>query len=348
MTGVDFPVVARVEAAPALQRDAHGSKVISVSRQARRGGFHPLWRRGLTDDGESAVLIVAAERQWRNHASVFNPRQRFQFREQLVEKLNLLLWPAVARFRQRLPECEDTVWIEPWLHGAQAGETTNEQPCADQQNKRERKLRDDKSGAQPLTARAAGRSPRRFLKRLLDLRARRLQCGDQAEDQTGQKSDTKGEGDDRAVDADLIEPRQIGWAHRDQRVGTPPGEQESGCGAEQREQQRLDQKLAHDLKPTRTKRRADRDLALSPGRTSEKEIGHICTCNQQDERDRRGQHKERGTHVADHIGLKIDGPLGPTGVGIGILFRELRGDRLQIRRRRAQIDARFQPTDNRK
>ncbi len=47
-----FPGVARVEAAAALQRDAHGSKVISVSRQARRGGFHPLWRRGLTDDGE--------------------------------------------------------------------------------------------------------------------------------------------------------------------------------------------------------------------------------------------------------------------------------------------------------
>ncbi len=114
---------------------------------------------------------------------------------------------------------------------------------------------------------------------------------------------------------------------------------------EQGEEQSLDQKLPDDLKTIRPQRCPDRDLALPSGGAGEKEIGHIRAGDEQNERDRRAQDKERRAHVADHIGLQIDRALRPAGVGVGILFRQLRGDGLQIRRRPSQVDAWFQPTD---
>ena len=91
------------------------------------------------------------------------------------------------------------------------------------------------------------------------------------------------ERDDRCARGDQI----------DQRAAAPEREQDAGRGAEQRQQQALDQQLARDEPARRAERQPDAQLALPRGGLREQEIGHVRARDEQHHRDDAEQHEQR-------------------------------------------------------
>ena len=110
--------------------------------------------------------------------------------------------------------------------------------------------------------------------------------------------------------------------------------------------ERFRKKLPNDLSTACPERGANRNFALARRGTREQQIRDIGARDKQHESNRREQHQQRRPHVTDHIVMQRSDEFTASGVGIGILLRQLRGDRLQIRRRLTKIDARFQAADN--
>ena len=139
-----------------------------------------------------------------------------------------------------------------------------------------------------MTAHPAGRTARRFLERLLDLRARGLQRRNQAKDQTRQARDAKGERDHQTVDPNLVQSRKIGRPVGDEGIDAPPGEEQSGGAAEKREKRSLDEELParseNDSLPARFE---SQSRVRASGRAREKKVGDIGAGDQEDKSDRR-------------------------------------------------------------
>ena len=80
----------------------------------------------------------------------------------------------------------------------------------------------------------------------------------------------------------------------------PGGSQgESRHTAKERQQEALDQELAHESRPARAERGADRELVHATGRADEGEVGHVHAGYEQDEA-HRGEHQVQRASRARH------------------------------------------------
>src|SRR6185436_20257943 len=87
----------------------------------------------------------------------------------------------------------DAVDLEPRIDLARPPEAAQEQPRGDERHRRERHLGDDEGVAEEQPASALAGAPRLLLERADDGGARRLERGDQAEDDAGDERDHGGE-----------------------------------------------------------------------------------------------------------------------------------------------------------
>ena len=87
-----------------------------------------------------------------------------------------------------------------------------------------------------------------------------------------------------------------------------PDDQHADNAAQQREQQALNQELAHQARARRTQRRAHRDLALPRRRAREQEVAHLGARDEEQHRHRAGQREEKRARSADHEAVERDQP----------------------------------------
>ena len=71
-----------------------------------------------------------------------------------------------------------------------------------------------------------------LLQRFIHVRTRNLKSRKNREEQSAHDSGCKGEGDNRPVDLDLIEPRNVARTEDAQEINSPPGEKKPGAGAD--------------------------------------------------------------------------------------------------------------------
>ena len=94
-------------------------------------------------------------RQGRDRARRFNPRNRFQSRDDLIKKSPNDFFVLVLRFRQADAKREQIFRFDAGIHLLEFDETAHHQPRADEQNQSDRDFGDNKPIANALTANAA-------------------------------------------------------------------------------------------------------------------------------------------------------------------------------------------------
>ena len=103
-----------------------------------------------------------------------------------------------------------------------------------------------------------------------------------------------------AVDANRVHPRQPTGRQRDQRPQREPGCTEPNRTCDERQ----DETLTHDLTGETTTGRSEGDPDSELGTPDlspyEQQVGHVRTCDQQDEPDRPEQKGHRKAHFSNH------------------------------------------------
>jgi hypothetical protein len=123
---------------------------------------------------------------------------------------------------------------------------------------------------------------------------RRAQRGAQgrndAEDERRHERDHDGEEDDAAVEPDRFDARE-GFSRQCQhRLHAPPGEQQAGDGAEERQHEPFGDELSHDAGRAGAERRADRELPLPRSGAREHQVRDVRASDQQHDGD--GPHQD--------------------------------------------------------
>src|SRR5436309_4189250 len=157
-----------------------------------------------------------------------------------------------------------------------------------------------------MPSQAAAEATRALLERVVEIGARRLQRRRQAEDQTGRERDDHRERKHGAVDADLLNVRQVEPAQRAKDAGAPEREQQPQRAAEQREQRAFGQQLADQAKPSGAESGADGDLALARRRARQQQVRGVGAGDEQNESDRTEENQKGKLHVRDHMLVQAD------------------------------------------
>src|SRR6266516_5710715 len=157
-----------------------------------------------------------------------------------------------------------------------------------------------------MPSQAAAEATRALLERVVEIGARRLQRRRQAEDQTGRERDDHRERKHGAVDADLLNVRQVEPAQRAKDAGAPEREQQPQRAAEQREQRAFGQQLADQAKPSGAESGADGDLTLARRRARQQQVRGVGAGDEQNESDRAEENQKGKLHVRDHMLVQAD------------------------------------------
>ncbi len=188
---------------------------------------------------------------------------------------------------------EDVVGGEARRDGLQADETADEEPGADQQHQREREFGNHQQAAQAvarqtqtavaLTAAAGG------FERRVQVHFDGAPGGGDAEEKAGDEGDAEGEGQNGAVDGDVLQPRNVAGIDGAHHVEGPLGDEEAGGAAHDGEQKAFGQQLADDAQAARAQRGADGDFLFAGGGAREQQVGDVGAGDQQNQRDRAEQ-----------------------------------------------------------
>ena len=132
-------------------------------------------------------------------------------------------------------------------------------------------------------------------------------------------------------DVDLADARHLAAQDGDDETDAEARDRESRGAAEEREQGRLGEELAHDAAAARAEGRADRELLAAAERPGQHEVGHVRARDQEDEAHRAEQHEQRRPHIADEVLVQRDDRRPPALVVRGVLGRKPRGDGVHLR-----------------
>src|SRR6185295_15823154 len=125
---------------------------------------------------------------------------------------------------------------ETGLHALELPEAPDEEPGTDQEHDRESDLGEDQEGARQPAAAIPGLALAAVAERGLEVRARRVEGGQQPEEQAGREREAEGEGEHRSVDADLLGARDPGAEEADQERRAAPGEEGAEKTADERQE----------------------------------------------------------------------------------------------------------------
>src|SRR5215213_7632598 len=102
-----------------------------------------------------------------------------------------------------------------------------------------------------------------FLERAADVELRSLQGGRESEGDAGERRETEREGKHAVVDVNLVDARCAFREYRNQRIGQPNAEEQTGDAADGGEEQAFREHLPNDSCAARPHGRTDRDFFLS-------------------------------------------------------------------------------------
>jgi hypothetical protein len=92
----------------------------------------------------------------------------------------------------------------------------------------------------------------------------------------------------------LWRDRQVWGQVRADEIDAHVGDPDGTPGAEHRENEALGEQLPHDPAAARAEGGPERHLPLATGAPGDQQAGHVCACDQQDERRRRLEKCEEG------------------------------------------------------
>ncbi len=138
--------------------------------------------------------------------------------------------------------------------------------------------------------------------------ARRVQGRDQPEHQP--RDDRHGHRErqhppiERHDGSGLADTGETSGVHGEQRADARHAQRHAKYAAGQREQDAFGQQLADDAAAPRADRRTNGNFTLTSRRAGEQQVGDVCACNQQHQRNRAQQDPECGADVGDEFFLQ--------------------------------------------
>ena len=180
--------------------------------------------------------------------------------------------------------------------------------------------------------------------RFLEVHTRQPPRGPQPEEKRGDGRKGNGEGQDRAVEPDLVDARQIGRRKPQDGSNARVGGQHTGRSGQRREGTRLHEELPHQIAAAGPDGRPHNDLAAARLGPCEKQPGDVHARDEQHESDRAEQDVERRLDVAGDVILERIHEDPVSGIVGRILLLELLADDvhlgLDLDRRDAWLQAR--------
>ena len=255
-------------------------------------------------DGHAAAPLVALENTHCGEAGGIDPGYGLEALEQGLGEL--LRSGCVVPVPRRIDlEGDEVLRLDPEVHGGQIRERPDEEPSAEEEQQRHGDLGRHEGLAQ---ASAAPQHARRFgLERRREIRARRRERRRQTEHDAGQHR----EAERKRQDPQIRHRRHdrgtagIGEEAQDHRRAANR-QRQSRQSSDDGERQTFDEKLLHEPGSRRAERQSRGDLALTPGRAGEQQIGDIRAGDHQHAAGNRHQYPER----LRQLGAEVRVPLG--------------------------------------
>ncbi len=229
---------------------------------------------------------------------------------------------------------EDVVRCESWRDALQADEAADQQSGTNEQYERNGEFGDDEQATEAVAfqiktaigrpAAAAGFEGRVWIE--FDGAPRRSE----AEEHAGRERKAECEGQNRAVDSDFIEARNVAGIHGADEHKAEASYEESGDASEEAEKHALRQELPRQAVPACSQCRANGDFLFTSRGASEQKVGDVGTGDQQDERYRPEQHEQWAAYVADYLLLQADDIHAVAGVAL-VFDTNAAGDDVDIR-----------------
>jgi hypothetical protein len=171
------------------------------------------------------------------------------------------------------------------VHARELDEAANEEAGAGQQHDRQRHLRDDERSAQTLRAASGGAAVAALAQRIRDPAACRLQRRQNAEGEAGQERRGQREERDRAVEAHVLEARNVCRLRGDQGSSSPERDRESGRAAGEAEDERFGEELTEQPSAAGAERDPHREFGAARRRAREQQVGHVRAGDEEHEAD---------------------------------------------------------------
>ena len=200
------------------------------------------------------------------------------------------------------------------IEGDEADEAGEEKTRSHQEHEGQRHLRGGQDGTRPVGAQQteAARGPRVPLDEGSEQAASgRLERGDGAEQQSDRHRQPEREGEDDAVEPDLVQPRHRDRHQRGHGAKHGGGRRQPQRAAAQAQQDALGEELTHDPAPAGPQRSADRELAPAGHPAREQQSRDVDAGDEQHEQGGPGQRHERRPVLADHLLQQRNHPRHP-------------------------------------
>src|SRR6185437_2659772 len=123
----------------------------------------------------------------------------------------------------------------------------------------------------------------------------------EAEEQSGEQSSSRGKRQDAPIDGNRMQVQEVSWTYREKKVRAPNRERHADSTADQRQENAFRKKLARDSPRTGSDGGAYRDLSLSRRSSRQQEARYVSAGNQQHESDGAKQDKQSRTKLARHL-----------------------------------------------
>ena len=213
--------------------------------------------------------------------------------------------------------------IEAGIDEQQLAQADAEKRGRRRQYERQRDLCGDERAAKPRRAGGVGRRRRpQAIRRGIDPPHRR-----KARCQPRSRRRADREQDNRRIESNRVEPRQIGG--RLERLHEPSGEQQPGASAGGRQEQAFDRDLPEQPRASRAERRAQGEIAPPRRQLAEGQADEVHARDQEHQRRTgKGQQDDRRLGGDDLLVQRHD-PERAIAIGVGILPRQVRSDDVQ-------------------
>ena len=148
--GDRLPRVAIVEEAAAPKVNPQRVEVVGRCDAKRRVQLLPRCGRGPSLNVERHPVVRATERQMRDRAGGFDPRETFNARNEPIEERTAPVCLGVSRAWKVDRHDEHAARVEAWIHRHQAQEAVDQQSRAHEQDQRQCDFRSDQHRPKPL------------------------------------------------------------------------------------------------------------------------------------------------------------------------------------------------------
>ncbi len=213
------------------------------------------------------------------------------------------------------------------LHGIKG---TRQESSADQKDKAERDLRDDERAVPTETASAWRSRSAALSQGFLEVRSCAVPGGKHAAQHAGDEGDGAAEDEHTHVNADRVQPRQVGRSQFDERSYARNGERDTETRAEQRKDPRLDQNLSRHPATAGSERSAYRVFTRPRDRPSEREAGDVAAGDEEDTGNRAEDGQQHGPGTADDVVDQGTGSRAPASVRVRELLLVESGQAIQF------------------